>query len=293
MTGTREIMFASEGVALRGALYPGRGAGARPTVVMAHGFTAVAEQLRPQATALAAAGFTVVAFDHAGFGRSEGHPRQEVDPPRQLRGYRDAVSFARTLPEVDAGRIALWGSSFSGGHVLQATALDPRVAACVSQAPFVSGSKLIALREDAAAFVQQLFAEREARSAGAPPTMIPVVAPGAEDVCALPGEDGYAWFTSTGGASWRNEVTLSSFENVRAYEPGWWIGQIAPRPLLMIVATEDLVTPTDDALAAFEQAGEPKQLVRVPGGHFDVYAGAGFETAMAATLAFLKQRLSA
>ena len=49
--------------------------------------------------------------------------------------------------------------------------------------------------------------------------------------------------------------------------------------------------PTDHALAAFARAGEPKQLLRVPGGHFDVYAGPGFEQAMGATLAFLQQHL--
>jgi fermentation-respiration switch protein FrsA (DUF1100 family) len=284
------VTFASEGTALRGVLHPGRGQGARPAVVMAHGFTAVADQLQPQASALAAAGFTVLAFDHAGFGRSDGYPRQEVDPPRQLRGYRDAVSYARTRLEVDPGRIALWGSSFSGGHVLQATALDPRVKACVSQAPFVAGWDLLALRPDADEFVSALFAEREARSAGAPPTMIPVVAPGADDPCALPGADGYAWFTGTGGPTWKNEVTLSSFENVRAHEPALWIEKVAPRPLLMIVATEDVVTPTDHALAAFERAGEPKQLVRIQGGHFDVY-GSRFDEATAATLAFLRAHL--
>ena len=285
-----DVVFASDGVALRGRLYPGKGAGPRPAVVMAHGFTAVAEQLQPQARAFSEAGYTVLAYDNPGFGRSEGFPRQEVDPARQVRGYRDAVSFVRSLPGVRGERIALWGSSFSGGHVLMAGALDPRVAAVVSQAPFVAGWDLLARRPDADSFVAALFAEREARSGGAPPTLIPVVAEG-EDPCALPGDDGYAWFTSTGGATWRNEVTLSSFELVRGYEPGWWAHRIAPRPLLMIVATEDLVTPTDHALAVFERAGEPKQLVRVAGGHFDVYSGDGFKQSIAATLDFLGRTL--
>lgn len=289
MTET-DLEFSSEGTALRGRLYAAEADGERPVVVMAHGFSAVAHQLEPQARAFAAAGFHAFAYDHAGFGRSDGEPRQEVDPPRQLRGYRDAVSFVRTLPGVHPARIALWGSSFSGGHALQAAALDPRVSCVISQAPFISGSALVAQRPDREDFVAALFAEREARSAGAAPTMIPVVAP-ASDPAALPGADGHAWFTATGGPTWRNEVTLSSFEAVRAYEPGWWIGMITPRPLLMIVATDDTVTPTAEAEAAFGRAGEPKKLVRIEGGHFDVYSGAGFEQATAASIAWLREHL--
>lgn len=289
MTET-DLEFTSEGTTLRGRFYAAEAARPRPVVVLAHGFSAVAEQLEPQARAFAAAGFHAFAYDHPGFGRSDGEPRQEVDPPRQLRGYRDAVSLVRTLPQVHPARIALWGSSFSGGHVLQAAALDPRVSCVISQAPFISGSGLLALRPDRDEFVSALFAEREARSAGAPPTLIPVVACG-DGPAALPGEDGYAWFTRTGGATWRNEVTLSSFEAVRAYEPGWWIEDISPRPLLMIVATDDVVTPTDQAEAAFARAGDPKKLVRVPGGHFDVYSGAGFDQAMGASIAWLREHL--
>lgn len=284
------MAFMSEGTTLRGAFYAAEAPGPRPVVVMAHGFSAVAAQLEPQATALASAGLHVFAFDHAGFGLSDGAPRQEVDPPRQLRGYRDAVSFVRALRQVDGSRIALWGSSFSGGHVLQAGALDPRVSCVVSQAPFISGSALLALRPDHEAFVAALYAERESRSAGNPASMIPVTAPG-DGPAALPGDDGHAYFTRTGGPTWVNEVTLSSFEAVRGHEPGWWIGQIAPRPLLMIVATDDAVTPTAHAEAAFARAGEPKRLVRVPGGHFDVYDGAGLELALGETIAFLREHL--
>lgn len=289
MTET-DLEFVSEATTLRGRFYAADRPGQRPVVVLAHGFSAVADQLQPQARAFAAAGFHAFAFDHAGFGRSDGEPRQEVDPPRQVRGYRDAVSFVRTLPQVHPARIALWGSSFSGGHVLLAAALDPRVSCVISQAPFISGSALMALRPDEAEFVAALFAEREARAAGAPPTLIPVVAAG-DDPAALPGEDGHAWFTRTGGPTWKNEVTLSSFEAVRAYEPGWWIDRISPRPLLMIVAGDDAVTPTAHAEAAFARAGEPKRLLRVAGGHFDVYSGAGFDQAMDAAIDWLVEHL--
>jgi uncharacterized protein len=284
------VVFASEGTALRGTLYRGAGPGPRPAAVMAHGFTAVAAQLEPQALAISAAGYTVLAYDHAGFGRSDGYPRQEVDPPRQVRGYRDAVSYLRQRDDIDGDRIALWGSSFSGGHVLMAGALDPRVRAVVSQVPFVAGWDLIALRPDADEFVAALVAEREARSRGAAPTLLPVIAERGEP-CAFPGRSGYDFFKDA-GPTWRNEVTLSSFEHVRGYEPGWWAHRLSPRALLMIVTAEDRVTPADHARAAFDRAGEPKQLIVIEGDHFAPYAGPGLEQAMAATVAFLDRHLA-
>ena len=256
MTSAIPMIFASEGVALRGAFYPAADRAAAPVVVMAHGFSAVAEQLAAQASAFARAGFAAFVFDNPGFGLSGGFPRQEVDPVAQLRAYRDAVGYVRTLPAVDPERIALWGSSFSGGHVLQAGALDPRVACIVSKAPFVSGSQLFAHWPHGPALVQMTLAERRPAPA-APSRPCSRSWPPATNPARCPGADGYDYFSRTGGATWKNEITLSSLEMARAHEPGWWIAHLAPRPLLMIVAEDDEVTPTDHALAAFDRAGEP------------------------------------
>ena len=291
MTQTSSQMFASEGAILRGTLYAPDAKGPAPVVVMAHGFSAVAAQLEPQARAFAAAGFAAFVYDNPGFGLSGGYPRQEVDPVRQVRGYRDAVSHVRTLAGVDRERIAIWGSSFSGGHVLQAGAMDRRVGCVISQAPFISGWELIASWPNGEEVIAMTLAEREARAAGAEPTVMQVVGR-PDEPCALPGEDGYVYFTGTGGPTWKNEITLSSLELARAHEPAKWIERIAPRPLLMIVADNDLVTPTGHALAAFERAGAPKKLVRVAGGHFDVYSGAGFDAATTETVAWLKAHLA-
>jgi len=85
-------------------------------------------------------------------------------------------------------------------------------------------------------------------------------------------------------------VTLSSMENLRAYEPGWWIERIAPRPLLMIVADADRVTPSEDALDAFARAGEPKRLVMLKGGHFVAY-DEEFETSVTEAIGWFTEHL--
>jgi fermentation-respiration switch protein FrsA (DUF1100 family) len=161
----------------------------------------------------------------------------------------------------------------------------------ISQAPFISGWDLIDSWPHGPDVIAMTLAEREARAGGAEPAVMRVVGK-PDEPCALPGEDGYAYFTTTGGSTWKNEITLSSLELTRAHEPALWIERIAPRPLLMIVADNDLVTPTAHARAAFQRAGAPKKLVEVAGGHFEVYSGAGFATATAETVGWLRAHLA-
>src|SRR3954447_14559573 len=124
---------------------PDGAAGAVPCVVMAHGFTAArGDRLPAYAERFAAAGLAVLLFDYRHFGDSTGMPRQLLDIGRQQADYHAAVAFARTVEGIDAQRIGLFGTSFSGGHVVAVAAQDPSIAAVVSQCPFADG--LAALR---------------------------------------------------------------------------------------------------------------------------------------------------
>src|SRR6516164_8233596 len=92
---------------------------------------------------------------------------------------RGRITFAETLPETDPARIGIWGSSYSGGHVMVVGAIDRRVKCVVAQVPLASGhdNARRLIRADYLAGVQQMFADdRRARMAGKPPAMIPVVA---------------------------------------------------------------------------------------------------------------------
>ena len=72
---------------------------------------------------------------------------------------------------------------------------------------------------------------------------------------------------------WSNAITIDSLDTHVTYAPTATIDRISPTPLLMIVASDDVITPTAAAKRAFERAKEPKQLVTVPGRHFDAYHG--------------------
>ena len=276
----KDIEFKTEnGVTLRGWHYvPDGRQGKAPTIVMAHGFSAVKEMYLDRfAEAFAAAGLACVVYDNRNFGASDGEPRQEIDPWQQVRDYRDAITYAETLEETDPARIGVWGSSYSGGHVLVVGAIDRRVKCVVAQVPLASGhgNARRLIRADYLAGVQGMFAEdRRARMAGKTPAMIPVVAQDPASPSALPTPDSWVWFTETGrtrAPSWKNEVTLRSVEMFTEYEPGSYVSFISPTPLLMVVALGDVLTVAELALAAYERALEPKRLVTLQGGHFDAY----------------------
>jgi pimeloyl-ACP methyl ester carboxylesterase len=191
---------------------------------MAHGFSAVKDmRLDRFAEVFAAAGLACLVFDYRGFGASDGTPRQDIDPQAQLIDYRNAISAARTLPEIDGDRIGVWGTSYSGAHALMLGAIDRRVRCTVAQVPMIDGWQSfgrLAGADGLATLVEQLIAERERIYAGGAPAMIPVVTAGS-DFAALPTPDAWEWFQAIAhlAPSWRNQVTLRSLDRLFDYAP--------------------------------------------------------------------------
>src|SRR5882672_11296942 len=126
MSAREDVAFASGGETCAAWLYRPQDGGERaPCVVMAHGFSATrGDTLPAYAERFAAAGMAVLLFDYRHFGDSTGEPRQLLDIGRQQADYRAAIAFARTQGGIDAQRIALFGTSFSGGHVVAVAAKD-------------------------------------------------------------------------------------------------------------------------------------------------------------------------
>ena len=150
--------------------------------------------------------------------------------------------------------------------MLTTSALDRRVRCAVSQVPLVSGSRTFDAwvpAEKRAKFRARLDSDRDARRSGKPPATIPA---------ALPDSETEEWIKRNDvNGRYQNALTVRSFDLLRSYEPIAFVDQISPTPLLMIVATNDLQTPTAWQLEAFEQIGEPKRLVKIDCRHYDVY----------------------
>lgn len=136
----RDVEFSSGAATCAAWFYEPEGVDTPPLVVMAHGLGGTRHmRLDDYARHFAAQGMAVLLFDYAGFGDSGGEPRQVVSVRAQLNDWRAALAFARAELPVDTARIAAWGSSFGGGHVITLAGEDPELAAVVAQCPFNDG----------------------------------------------------------------------------------------------------------------------------------------------------------
>lgn len=293
-----DIAFEAEGgVTLRGWIYvPTGGTGPYPAITMAHGYAGVKEHgLERFAEKFASNGFVVLLHDHRNFGASDGTPRQDIDPWRQIADWRRAISFLEHQDVVEANRIGLWGTSYAGGHALVLGATDRRLRAVVAQVPTISGFEqgLRRIPPDAvAAFEEAFSADERAQARGEPPRRQAIVSADLAVPASYRARDAIEFYLQpVPDGAWDNNVTVRSTRAARMYEPGAWIARVSPTPLLMIVALQDTVTLTDLELAAYERALEPKRLVTIPGGHFDPYI-TRFDQSSAAALDWFKEHLA-
>jgi alpha-beta hydrolase superfamily lysophospholipase len=253
---------------------------------MAHGLSGTRrDRLGAFAERFAAAGFAALVFDHRGFGDSGGEA-DLFDPARQLEDWRAAIAFARSPPEVDPERVATFGSSMGGGNALAAAAADPRVAAAISQVPFLDMVKQ-AHRSSPRVTARMLAAAAQGRhlpAVGRPDEPALINAPG--------GEEGWRRVVSIGEDSrWRNRVS-SRWLLGRPYRPVRHAAKLHC-PWLVCVGEADRVAKPGPAIAAARRA--PKGELRTYPGvdHFDIYDGPAHEALIADQLDFLGRHLLA
>jgi len=274
----RDITFDSKGLQCAGWLYvpddlkQGQRA---PTIVMAHGFSAVKEQnLDSYAERFAKAGFVTLVFDYRFLGASEGEPRGQIFWYQQHEDYRNAITWVSDQPDADPDRIGIWGTSYSGAHVIYLGAHEIRVKAVVSQ---VHGGINTwdalerMLKPEGIAFIKDMInQDRIARYKTRKINYLPITGPEGEESF-MPGNEAYEWFTRADAPNWLNKVTMESVEKFIEYDPGAWIHRISPTPLLMILAEKDTVIRLDMAKEFYDRAGEPKELMVKPCKHFEIY----------------------
>ena len=276
----QDIEFPSRGLKCRGWLYvPDTSAVNQhmPAIVMAHGFSAVKEMFRLSAYAerFEEAGFVTLVFDFRFLGASDGNPRGQIISHEQQEDIRNAITWLSRLPEVDADRIGVWGTSYSGGHVLHLAAFDRRIKAVVAQVPTINPVKQMVYRSGSDGLERvmgMLAADRVQRFDGGASNYIKVVGLQGE-VSALGAPDAYEAVTRNAAEApnWINKVTLGSLEIYIEYLPTASIELISPTPLMMVLAENDSLIPVELARAAFDRAGDPKELHTSPCGHFEVY----------------------
>jgi dienelactone hydrolase len=265
----RKATIISEGSRLAAEIFAPKGDPGKPlpTIIMSHGWGGTAQLLRAEAAAFAKAGYLVVTFDYRGWGASDGRViltkpaergkpgepftaevkeiREVVDPLEQTTDLLNVLHWVQGEKQCDSNRIGLWGSSYSGGHVVYAAARDPRVKATVSQVPALD-SRFVVQSDDLKKQTFEQATQRARGEIGYPP-------PGQRVIGNLRG--------------------APIFDKLMLYAP---VEDVAKAPgcamLFILAEKEELFDNKDHGILAHERAKGPKKLVILPGlKHYDIY----------------------
>jgi dienelactone hydrolase len=289
----RDVRFVSGESYCSAWLYLPVGVTRPPVVVLGHGLGAVREmRLDAFSERFAAAGMATLAFTYRYFGDSGGKPRQLMSVKRQLADWDAALEFVKGCDEVDGSRVAVWGSSFGGGHAIQVASQRPELLAAVSQCPFTDGlASAAALGVKASMKVTPaVLRDYAARLFRRPPVMVPIAAaPGKPALMnahdALPG---YLALVPE-GTEFVNHVAARVIPEIATYRPGRSARRVT-MPILFCVSTTDTVTPPDQTIALARRA--PRGEIKLySAGHFDFYLGEDFEQLVSDQTRFLTEHL--
>jgi uncharacterized protein len=301
VTDRERVSFKSGKVNLRGYLYLSGGSELRPVpcVVLAHGFSGTMDRLTEHATHFADGGIAALIFDYRNFGESEGEPRQLVEIAGQQQDIRSAVEYVRSQPEIDPERVALWGNSLGGGHVVAIAPDDPRIAAVIAQIPYNGFPKRKETRRDSGRksevkLAGSIFWDALRAKLHLKPYYIQVLG-GPGELAVAAGEDANRMKEYLSGGNlntlWKNEVAPRALLPMARFKPSTFAPRVQAQ-VQVCAAEHDLASlETVRPLADLAPRGELRVF---PGTHFDYYLDAEFRgRVLEEQLAFLQQHMVA
>jgi fermentation-respiration switch protein FrsA (DUF1100 family) len=286
--------FTSRNTRCSGDLYLPKDIPNPPAVIMAHGFGAErAFGLPAYAETFAASGMAVYLFDYRCFGESDGEPRNYVDQGRHLQDWEAAIAHVRNLPDINTKKIGLWGSSFSGGHVIVSASRDHAISAVVSQVPFVDsvsttfklGFKfLMQATPHAIRDLSRILTFRA-------PHYVKIIGK-PDEFAVMNTPESYPGYSAIipDDSQWENKCPARILLRFALYRPIAAAHKIQCPALIMLGEKDSLI----DARAVEKTAKSiPKaELVKYPFGHFDIYAGDAFKDAVKKQTQFLLTHLT-
>lgn len=254
-------------------------------VVVGHPMGAVKEQAANlYATKMAERGFVTLAIDLLHWGESEGQPRNAVAPDAYAESFSAAVDFLSTHALVDAERIGGIGVCGSGGFLISAAKIDPRIKAVATASMYDMGAvtrngygkaRSVEQRKALAAQASQLRIEEFKSGEQIFQSYLPVVLPAdADPVTAMY----WDFYRTPRGIAIPEGRTLELTQNRTLageikflnFYPFNDIETISPRPM-MIIAGEQAHS-REFSEEAYRLAAEPKELVWIKGAnHVDLY----------------------
>lgn len=293
------VSFTVEGIPVRGRFYHAKtGEASAPCLVMCHGLGGTQDMLLPRyARRFTAEGICVLTFDYRHFGESGGEPRQCYSQRAQLDDLRAAIAYARSRADVKGKRVALWGTSAGGGYGLIIAAEDPDVACIIGQCPALDrkedGKKALA-REGVGAFLRLIpHAQRDKGRGrfGLSAHTIPLA--GKEgDVALLTAPNAYEGYARLQSGGFKNEICARILLTHEGENPIEAAMDVATPTLLAVCEHDELASDLSHVKAAIA-LGRYANVKVYPIGHFDIYEGRHFKTAVADQITFLREHLFA
>ena len=294
-----DVEFLSDGQMCRAWLYMPETIKTPPVVVMGHGLGAVREmRLDAYAERFCSEGYAALVFDYRHFGASEGTPRQLIDINRQLQDWESALTFVRTRSDVDRNRIVLWGTSFSGGHVLVTAANDKndkndqKIKAVISQCPFTDGfsSSLAADIRTSLKVGGFAILDKIGSLLGLPPLMVKTSGkPHTAAMMTAPDADSGYLALVPEGLDFKNKIPARLALDIPLYSPGKKTPEIQC-PVMFCICEKDSVAPSKATLRHARRA--PKAEIKTyPKGHFEIYVGEDFERVVNDQIGFLNRHV--
>lgn len=275
------ITIWSDGVRLAGDLWKPDGLAAderRPALLMVHGWGGTKSHLnQAYAPPFADMGYLVLTFDYRGWGDSDGklirstaegtdgvaEIRTVVDPIDQLEDIENAYYYLIGEPNVDATRLAVWGSSLGGGLALQTAATLPGFRVLISQIGAVNP---------------------QAGSDGVDPAIIDWrIARARGNAPPFPGED-----TAVEGLN-----GYPDWPEYARYDPFAFRGELTAATLIIDAADEELFDIRQNGAALYSAIRDqvPARYETLPGRHYDIYRDTGYESAVQMQMAWLREHL--
>ncbi len=267
-----DVFFPCQGVECHAVIYRPREDGEYPGLVMAMGFGMVKDaHAHEYGPIFASHGIAVMAFDYRRFGRSGGEPRQALYPEDQVADYRCAIEYFKMQSYVDSTSVCVWGTSYSGGHVLTLLAFpSPSIKCGIAQVPsfysFLAAKAFFGSLEP----VMELAAPGVASACRGEPQYMPIVS--REGLGLLRSEEAIEYYLEEASRveGFENRVTIDSIPRILAYNPGYY-ADLVEKPLMIIMALRDRTVPLEPIREVASRVKGPIELVEVDAGHFDIY----------------------
>ena len=238
------------------------------------------------------AGITALVYDPRSTGLSEGDPRNDIDPVKQVEDYSDALTFLSGLPTVDPAKLAFWGMSFAGTVSLCAASLDKRAKLVIAVCPM---TEFRHTPEKLPKVLAKCMKDRESQAKGNAPFYLPVLNETGENPAGFGIGVDQEQFAKVVRADKElapnhvNRTTIQSYYKLVMWQPAALWPHLDPTPVMFVVPECDRLCPPEVQLRSFERLSGPKRCHVEPGrGHMDIVEGEHLTDLMQLQIDFVK-----